>query len=1155
MYNYQNTRIETRKGQFKAPSSRIVQVLRKKENQENDAKAPDIVTLHRSLQRIIVKEVNKHPVFEKTKFLPNSCEDQYFTAIDPVEIEDYSKIYKNVQQIIQMDPVKIKKVKEVVDQQRQEKEREKALFEQQIKQYKFQRKNIVKQRMQSILDKHNKHQNNNTGLGNNNNVPKKQEAYLKVHDKTVLNNLNEMYTNQPQSINNPTTVQKVAKNLTQYEKTKNNLISQTKVPYQQIIKMSNNSVLMAKCKKRSYSTQSENSQGLKQQNYIHDNTQDQDYNIKCVDQLQQEILPQNQEIKIFQNSLESCCIANVIKRHSATAPSCTPRTNFQKLKNKNLEIQNSEQQTYYNPAHTTLQSTLNQSKIKQQNQTISPDYYSTSQKWLVNDSSLDQFKIRNTYSLNRLGFSGQRSSLLKKDNSKSSSLSKEKNSFSLTVKQESSKNLKQFYLTECIQKTENDENDQNYLNMPKNARKSTSFEQSQKLKTEQIPEQEQKNQKNKGERKKERNPMKQYYDVDADNENNENERKQYSLDVPFDQFQRKYNISLNTGKPTKLLIELPSLEKELKLKGIKKQQEEQQKRQKMNLNLNQLEEFKGFKFPINDSQVLPIKNHFNSKLNQMNNSNSTVIFNGSQSFIGQMPNSATNNMKQTFNIFYKGQQSQILKQKNRKKSESNSFLNFSKLNSIAQSKEQSLLLRQPSVTINNANNIRNNQISCSPSPNKQNQLNLSLNTQEFNKSELLLIPQTSNKKVANSQEQNNSMISMFRIKQTESPQQRDKFSEDASKIQKQSILLKKDNNGRIFQNQVSFTLSESPNIIQQSQINDRYSPFKQQQNDLKSSMFQLNDFRIQSNTQQDYLLNSKKSNSQSMNDSRIIQEIPDTQQSLSTRFQRNKFFDKFFQQDMKKNDKIKSEEMLINERQKKAEEMKSIKFKKLVNKTQKCEDRVIDACRSFYVKKKEKNQQLFQLFLTHYRDRPKTQEIRSRNYSCLSSGRQRFNLQESREKSENDRILLTKINESQQQFYKQLINKLIMKSNSGDNMNICIYFMNAFKTVLEDLDLFQDSHFYKLLANIENKDTFFYNPTSYFMITSVLDNLTLPFSTITQYKKLNKFVAYYQNLETEQQKTISTVNPPENQQKLTTDEEQFMFYNQESLEDLEDSQD
>ncbi|KAL4476992.1 hypothetical protein ABPG72_011689 [Tetrahymena utriculariae] len=1149
MYNYQNTRIETRKGQFKAPSSRIVQVLRKKDNKENDAKAPDIVTLHRSLQRIIVKEVNKQPLFEKTKFLPNSCEDQYFTAIDPVEIEDYSKIYKNVQQIMQMDPVKIKKVKEVLEQQRQEKEREKALFEQQIKQYKFQRKNIVKQRMQSILDKHNKHQNNNISLGNNNNVPKKQEAFLKIHDKAVLNNLNEMYTNQPQSINNPTTVQKVAKNLTQYEKTKNNLISQTKVPYQQIIKISNNSVLMAKCKQRSYSTQSEIQQGLKQQNYIQDSIQGQDKKIKNGEQLQQEILLQNQQIKILQNSLESCCMTNIIKRYSATAPSCTPRANFQKLKSKNLEIQESEQQTYYNPAHTTLQSTLNQTKIKQQNQTISPDYYSTSQKWLANDSSLDQFKIRNTCSLNKLGLNGQRSSHLKKDNSKSSSFSKEKNSFSLTVKQESSKNLKQFYITECVQKTENDENDQNYLNLQKNERKSTSFEPSQKLNSEQSKEQAQKNLKNKEEKKKQRNPMKQYYDVDADNDDKENQRKQYSLDVPFDQFQRKYNISLNTGKPTKLLIELPSLEKELKLKGIKRQQEEQQKRQKMNLNLNQLEEFKGFKFPINDSQVLPIKNHFNSKLNQLNNSNSAVIFNGSQSFVGQMPNSATNNMKQAFNIFYKDQK------KNRKESESNSFINISKLNSIAQSKEQSILLRQTSITINNTNNIKNNQLSCSPSPIKQNQLNLSLNTQEFDKSELLLIPQTSNKKITNSQEQNNSLISMFKLKQTDSPYQRDKSSEDVSKIQKQSILLKKDNYGRLFQNQVSFTLSESPNNIVQSQINDRYSPFKQHQNDLKSNGFQLNDFRIQNNSmQQDYLLNTKKSNSQSMNDSRIIQECPDTQQSLSTKFQRNKFFDKFIQQDLKKNDKIKSEEMLINERQKKAEQMKSIKFKKLVNKTQKCEDRVIDACRSFYVNKKEKNQELFQLFLTHFRDRPKTQEIRSRNYSCFSSGRQRFNLKDSRKKSENERILLTKINESQQQFYKQLINKLIMKSNSGDNMNICIYFMNAFKTVLEDLDLFQDSHFYKLLENIENKDTFFYNPTSYFMITSVLDNLSLPFSTITQFKKLSKFVAYYQNLETEQQKTISTVNP-ENQQKFTTDEEQFIFYNQESSEDLEDSQD
>ncbi|EAS01922.1 hypothetical protein TTHERM_00787280 (macronuclear) [Tetrahymena thermophila SB210] len=1149
MYNYQNTRIETRKGQFKAPSTRIVQVLRKKENLENDANAPDIVTLHRSLQRIIVKEVNKRHLFEKTKFLPNSCEDQYFTAIDPVEIEDYTKIYKNVQQIIKMDPAKIKKVKEVVDQQRQEKEREKALFEQQIKQYKFQRKNIVKQRMQSILDKHNKHQNNNVNLVNNNNVPKKQEAFLKVHDKTVLNNLNEMYTNQPQSISNPTTVQKVAKNLTQYEKTKNNLISQTKVPYQQIIKMSNNSVLMAKCKKRSYSTQSEISQGLKQQNYIHETADDQENKIKCAEQLQQEILPQNQEIKILQNTQESCCITNIIKRHSATAPSCTPRTNFQKFKSKNLELQESEQQTYYNPAHTTLQSTLNQSKTKQQNQTISPDYYSTSQKWLVNDSSLDQFKMRNTYSLNKLG---QRSIHLKKDNSKSSSISKEKTS--INAKHDSSKNLKQFYLTECVQKTENDENDQNYLNLPKKERKSTSFEPSQKLKSEQTDEQAQKNQKNKEEKQKQRNPMKQYYDVDADNENKENERKLYRLDVPFDQFQRKYNISLNTGKPKKLLIELPSLEKELKLKGIKRQQEEQQKRQKMNLNLNQLEEFKGFKFPINDSQVLPIKNHFNSKLNQLNNSNSAVIFNGSQSFIGQMPNSATNNMKQTFNIFYKGQQSQILKQKNRKKSDSNSFLNFSKLNSIAHSKEQSLLLKQQSISMNNPNNCQNNQLSCSPSPNKQNQFNLSLNTQEFDKSELLLIPQASNKKINNSQEQNNSLISMVKMKHTDSPYQRDKSSEDVLRTQKQSIILKKDNNGRLFQNQVSFTLSESPNIVIQQQINDRYSPLKQHQNGLKNIGLQLNDFRTQNNSQQDYFLNSKKSNSLSMNDSRIIQECPDTQQSLSTRFQRNKFFDKFIQQDLKNDDKIKSEEMLINKRQKIAEQTKSNKFKKLVNKTHQCEDRVIDACRSFYVKKKEKNQELFQLFLTHYRDRPKTQEIRSRNYSCSSSGRQRFNLQEARDKSENDRMLLTKINESQQQFYKQLVNKLIMKSNSGDNMNICIYFMNAFKTVLEDLDLFEDSHFYKLLDNIENKDTFFYNPTSYFMITSVLDNLSLPFSKITQFKKLSKFVTYYQNLETEQQKTISTVNP-ENQQKLTTDEEQFMFYNQESLEDLEDSQD
>lgn len=46
-----------------------------------------------------------------------------------------------------MDPVKIKKAKEIAEHERQEKDKQKALFEQQIKQYKFQRKNIVKQRM------------------------------------------------------------------------------------------------------------------------------------------------------------------------------------------------------------------------------------------------------------------------------------------------------------------------------------------------------------------------------------------------------------------------------------------------------------------------------------------------------------------------------------------------------------------------------------------------------------------------------------------------------------------------------------------------------------------------------------------------------------------------------------------------------------------------------------------------------------------------------------------------------------------------------------------------------------------------------------------------------------------------------------------------
>ena len=60
-----------------------------------------------------------------------------------------------------------------------------------------------------------------------------------------------------------------------------------------------------------------------------------------------------------------------------------------------------------------------------------------------------------------------------------------------------------------------------------------------------------------------------------------------------------------------------------------------------------------------------------------------------------------------------------------------------------------------------------------------------------------------------------------------------------------------------------------------------------------------------------------------------------------------------------------------------------------------------------------------------------------------------------------------------------------MKSNSGDDMSTCIYVMNAFKTVLEDLDFFEIHHFFRLLEKIEVNDNLEYNPTTCFLIQSI----------------------------------------------------------------------
>lgn len=57
-----------------------------------------------------------------------------------------------------------------------------------------------------------------------------------------------------------------------------------------------------------------------------------------------------------------------------------------------------------------------------------------------------------------------------------------------------------------------------------------------------------------------------------------------------------------------------------------------------------------------------------------------------------------------------------------------------------------------------------------------------------------------------------------------------------------------------------------------------------------------------------------------------------------------------------------------------------------------------------------------------------------------------------------------------------------MKSNSGDDMKACIYIMNGFKRVLEDLKKFTDGDFLTLLREIEFVSEIEYNQTSCFLV-------------------------------------------------------------------------